>query len=114
MIVAPLRCRSPARRAAHQRLGFFDDVKLGRSRGEGTEPLQADGTLSAEPGPHGAMQPAPGITPRVPDPEDAPYLELQEALRKRQTAAESREQSDHPAETGVERSEPTPRQTAWL
>lgn len=83
-------------------------------REEGTEPLQGDATLAAEAGSHASTQPAPGITSGVPDADDAPYLELQEALRKRQTDAERTGQSDHLAETRVERPELTPLQAAWL
>ena len=81
---------------------------------EGSEPLQADGTLTAEPGKPAATQPVSGIAARVPDPAEAPYLELQEALRKRQTAAESIGKISHPAEIGPERPALSPPPNAGL
>ena len=75
--------------------------------GDGSEPVKANATPAREPAPHDATQPeppdatrtAPGITPQTPNPEDASYLRLQEALRRPPPPpAESIRQINHPLE----------------
>jgi hypothetical protein len=81
---------------------------------EGTEPLQADATLAAEPAPHAATEPALGITPRVPNPEEAAYLGLQRAIRQNPTPPARTADPHQPARPRLKHPALKQRSGTWL